>query len=192
MKELISRIGRLAEKTFILFFGVMMIFVCAIIADDIVTGWSSSMKPESLLLWVRYAARTGILLILMAFLYLILRSTAVSAAKRGRKMPHIIDRFLKITVPLSRSVHPLIGVTALSVLALHGYFVFYRIYGLGIDPMTLSGATVFIILLLIGIAGLRLRKHPSNKTIRLIHRSFAFLLLAGFIVHRILVKMLAG
>lgn len=192
MKKFVLRLGRLADKVFVLAFMMLTIFVCAIIADDVVTGWSVKIKPESLLLWVRYAARIGVLFVLMALCYYILRSIYVSLSRKEKKLHPAIDQSFKTAVPFMRSFHPLIGATALSILALHGYFVFYRIYGLGLDPITLSGMTTFTILLLIGIMGLRLRKSPANKTIRLIHRSFAFLLLAGFLTHRIIVKLLAG
>lgn len=171
---------------------IFFLISAAVIFSDLRYHWMNRLGPDPLKEAGEEVAGAGIIFAGIALAYYIFRTLSVFIRNRNAAAYTWLKNGLKEGIPLLRSIHPAIGILALTVLMLHGYMEFYRLNGLALNIATISGIITWSILFCAGLLGSLLYRDPKSMFIQSAHRLAAFVLVCSFAVHRTIVFLAAS
>jgi len=186
MKKIISAAEKLGKKIRIT--AVSLVSAAGlVIISDIIFQWSYTLDPVIVVGAGKVAAGIAVACAVAALGYYLLRTLYIRLKKSSVIISPAADAFIRDLTAVFRHLHTTFGASAISLLIIHFYIIFFVAYGREINKMTISGMGAFILLSVLGMLGYILLKNLQNKKIRITHRSAAFLMVVAFFVHKVFI-----
>lgn len=180
------------NKNFTIFFVLFFTGLFAFFAYDIIKNPLGSFPLEDIYHTGSEMAGAAVVFAIIAISYYFLRILFVQLKKKKSNINPVTEKTLKYTVAILKNLHPFFGSIAVGMLMMHAYLIFYKVLSFRFTIITITGLTTFIVLMIMAFFGIILHYKRQNKTIRNAHKFIAFIMVAAFLVHRILVLVLIG
>jgi hypothetical protein len=179
-KTIENAIKTLAKNMFLVNTFMVVISLIFILLDSM--GYSANLSGKTIRSFGKAMGKLTIIVAGFAFLNYVLREIYMKLRKEKIVLSKNIEAFYRSLMTNTHQLHPVLGVIAIYLAILHGYFIWLR-ESSGFDFVILFGIAAFILLLILLYVGQKIRLNVQNKQLRSTHKVLGFLFFLLYILH---------
>lgn len=150
-----------------------------------VMGYTATLSGKTIRGFGKTMGSFTIIIAAFAFLNYVLREVYMKLRKEKIALSKNLEMFYRSLMTNFHQIHPVLGIIAIYLAILHGYFIWLR-GGIALNFVVLFGLAVFVLLLILLYIGQKIRSDAQNKQLRYKHKISGFLFFIVYICHIVL------
>jgi len=147
-----------------------------------VMGYTANLSGKTIRSFGKGMGSFTIIIAGFAFLNYLLREVYMKLRKEKIVLSKNIETVYRSLMTNIHQLHPVLGVIAIYLAILHGYFIWLR-ESIALNFVIVFGIAAFALLLILLYVGQKIRSDAQNKQLRYMHKISGFLFFVLYICH---------